>query len=154
MKRVILMLAALLLAVTGAQAAAVCTVTASGVAFGSFNPLPAQSADTTGTIAVNCTGTAGDIVSYTITIDAGLGSFTRRTMVSGTDSLNYNLYRDSGCMERWGDGSPGTYTVSGSITLSSSTGSVSHIVYSRIASGQNTAKAHTYSDNLVVTLTY
>lgn len=154
MKRVILSLAAMLLAITGAQAAAVCTVAASGVAFGAFNPLPGQTADTAGTISVTCSGTAGDSASYTITINSGLGSFGTRKMVSGVDSLTYNLYKDSGCTQVWGDGTGSTSTVTGSIVLTSSSGTNNYVVYSRIASGQNTAKAHAYSDTLVITLTY
>jgi spore coat protein U-like protein len=155
MKRVILSLAVMLLVTAGAQAGtAVCTVSTSGVAFGSFNPLAGQSADTAGTISVTCTGTAGDSASYTITINSGLGSFGTRKMVSGADSLTYNLYKDSGCTQVWGDGTGSTSAVTGSITLTSSSATNNHLVYSRVASGQNTAKAHTYSDNLVVTITY
>jgi spore coat protein U-like protein len=154
MKRVILSLAVMLVA-AGAQAGtAVCTISTSGVAFGSFNPLAGQSADTAGTISVTCTGTAGDSATYTITINSGLGSFGTRKMVSGSDSLSYNLYKDSGCTQVWGDGSGSTSTVTGSITLTSSSATNNHLVYSRIGSGQNTARAHTYADSLVVTLTY
>jgi spore coat protein U-like protein len=154
MKRVILSLVAMLLASTGAQAAAVCTVSTSGVAFGSFNPLAGQSADTTGTISVTCTGTAGDSASYTVTINSGLGSFGSRKMYSGSDSLTYNLYKDSGCTQVWGDGSASTVSLSGSVTLTSSSATNNYVVYSRIASGQRAAKAHTYSDSLLVTVNY
>jgi spore coat protein U-like protein len=132
----------------------VCTVSTSGVAFGSFNPLAGQSADTTGTISVTCTGIAGDSANYTITIASGLGSFTARKMVSGTDNLSYNLYKDSGCTQVWGDGSGSTYTVADSMTLSSPSNTKNYVVYSRIASGQNAAKAHSYSDSPLVTITY
>src|SRR5438045_433836 len=140
MKRVILLLAAMLLAIAGAQAGtAVCTVSTSGVASGSFNPLPGQSADTNGTISVTCTGASGDSANYTITINQGLGSFAARRMVSGAHSLTYNLYKDSGCTQVWGDGSPSTSTVSDSMTLISTSNTTNYVVYSRIASGQKTA---------------
>jgi spore coat protein U-like protein len=133
---------------------AVCTVSTSGVAFGSFNPLPGLSADTNGTIAVTCTGAVSDTATYTITITSGIGSFWARKMVAGSDSLTYNLYRDSGCTQVWGDGTADTSTVSASITLTSTSLTTNYVVYSRIVGGQRTVKAAAYSDNLLVTITY
>ena len=150
-----MLIAALLLACAVATAGnAVCTVSASGVAFGSFNPLPGLSADTNGTIAVTCSGAVSDTASYTITITSGMGSFSARKMVAGGDSLTYNLYRDSGCTQVWGDGTGSTSTVSASVTLTSSSLTTNYVVYSRIAGGQRTVKASAYSDNLLVTITY
>jgi spore coat protein U-like protein len=154
MKRILFSLAAMVLAIAGAQAA-VCTVATSGVAFGSFNPLTGQSADTTGTVSVTCTGLPLTTANYTMTIASGLGSFTARKMVSGSDNLTYNLYKDSAFTQVWGDGSGSTFTVSDSVTIPLSLSiTKNYVVYSRIASGQNTAKAGTYSDNLLVTITY
>jgi len=155
MRRALKWFAAALLASAFAQAAtAVCTVSTSGVAFGSYNPLPGASADTNGTISVTCSGAAGDTAAYAITITAGLGSFSARKMVSGGDSLTYNLYRDSGCTQVWGDGTASTSTVTDSVTLTSSSLTTNYVVYSRIAGGQNTARAHAYSDSLLVTVSY
>ena len=156
MKRVILSLAAMLLASTGAQAACILsTVSTSGVAFGSFNPLPGLSANTTGTISVTCTGLLFSTASYTIAITSGLGTFAARKMVSGPDQLTYNLYRDSAFTQVWGDGSGSTFTVSDTVTIPVTLSiTTNYVVYSRIASGQNAAKAHTYTDSLVVTVTY
>jgi spore coat protein U domain-containing protein, fimbrial subunit CupE1/2/3/6 len=155
MKRVWQSIAALLLAGVAAQAGnAVCTVSTSGVAFGAYNPLPGASADTNGTIAVTCSGTAGDTAAYTITITAGLGSFSARKMLAGTDALTYNMYKDSACTQVWGDGSGGTSITSDSVTLTSSSLTSNYVVYSRIAGGQRTAKANVYSDSLLVTVTY
>ena len=149
------MIAALLLAGMAAQAAnAVCTVSTSGVAFGAYDPSLGQSADTNGTIAVTCSGTAGDTAAYTVTISAGLGSFSARKMLAGGGGLTYNLYKDSACTQVWGDASGGTSVVSDSVTLTSSSLTMNYVVYSRIARGQRTAKANIYSDSLLVTLTY
>ena len=154
MNRVVFWLAAVLFVSGAARAAAVCTVSTSGIAFGSFNPLPGQSADTNGTISVTCTGTPGDSTNYTVTVSQGLGSFAQRKMTSGTDILSYNLYRDSSCTQVWGDGSGSTYSIADTMTLSSTSNSRNYVVYSRIASGQNAAKARIYSDNVLVTITY
>ena len=153
MKRAVLSLAVMLLAAAGARAAVTCSVTGS-VAFGSFNPLPGQSADTAGTISVTCMGNINDSVSYTITINSGNGSFFARKMVSGTHNLTYNLYKDSNCTQVWGDNSSGTYAVADSFTLSSTSNTKNYIVYSRIAPGQNTASAGSYGDNLLINLIY
>lgn len=148
------MIAALLLAGVAAQAAtAVCTVSTSGVAFGGYNPLPGSPADTNGTISVTCSGTAGDTAAYTVTITAGLGSFSARKMQSGVNALSYNLYKDSGFTQVWGDGTSGTSIVSDSVTLTSSSLITNYLVYSKIAGGQQTVKANTYSDSLLVTVT-
>ncbi len=148
-------IAAVMLAAAAAQAgSAVCTVSTSGVAFGVFNPLVGQSADTNGTIAITCRGVVSDKASYTITITSGLGSFSVRKMLAGGDSLAYNLYRDSGCTQIWGDGTGSTSTVSDSVTLNSSSLTTNYVVYSRIAAGQRAATAKAYSDSLVVTITY
>lgn len=148
-------IAALLLWCAFARAGTpVCTVSASGVAFGSYNPLAGTSADTNGTISVTCSGAAGDRAAYAITITAGLGSFSARRMVAGGDSLTYNLYKDSGCTQVWGDGTASTSTVSDSVTLTSSSLTTHYVVYSRIAGGQRTARVHAYSDTLLVTVVY
>ena len=133
---------------------AVCTVATSGVAFGSFNPLPGLSADTNGTIAVTCTGAVSDTANYTITITSGIGSFSTRKMVFGSDSLTYNLFKDSACTQVWGDGTASTSTVRASVTLTSTSLTTNYVVYSRIAGGQRTVRAAAYSDNLLVTITY
>jgi spore coat protein U-like protein len=154
-KRAGLLIAVLMLAGAVATAGnAVCTMSTSGVAFGSFNPLPGLSADTNGTIAVTCTGAVSDTASYTITITSGIGSFSARKMVAGSDSLTYNLYKDSGCTQVWGDGTASTSTVSASVTLTSTSLTTNYVVYSRIAGGQRTVKAAAYSDNLLVTIAY
>ncbi len=144
------------LALSGAAlqaATAVCTISTSGVAFGAYSPLSGASADTNGTIAVTCSGTAGDTAAYTVTITAGLGSFSARKMLSGSDGLIYNLYKDSACTQVWGDGTSGTSIVSDSVTLTASSLTTNYVVYSRIASGQQSAKVNMYSDSLLVTVT-
>jgi spore coat protein U-like protein len=156
MNRLLLSFAAAILASGVAHAgAAVCTVSVSGVSFSSFNPLPGQSAVTNGTITVTCTGNPLDSASYTITIAPGLGSYAGRDMAAGAHGLAYNLYRDSGYTQVWGDGmTAGTFSVSDSVTLSSSSCTKNYIVYARIAGGQKVAPAGAYHDSLLVTISY
>jgi spore coat protein U-like protein len=46
-------------------------------------------------------------------VGSGGGAFTGRTLLSGTNTLTYNLYRDSACSQVWGDGTGATLTVAG-----------------------------------------
>ena len=155
MTRIGAWIVAMLLGSAAAQAGnAVCTVAVSGVAFGSFNPLSGQSAATNGTIAITCSGAASDTASYTIAITSGMGSFSARKLVAGADTLTYNLYKDSGCTQVWGDGTAGTSAVSDSVTLTATSVTTNYVVYSRIAAAQRAAKVNTYADNLLVTITY
>ena len=75
-------------------------------------------------------------------------------MTSGSSNLIHNLYRDSGFTQVWGDSTGGTYSVSDSITLTSTSATKNYVVYGRIAGGQNTDPAGNYSDNLLVDLIY
>lgn len=139
---------------TSIQATPTCTVAASGVAFGGYNPILGQALDTTGMITVTCTGNAGDTANYTITISPGDGSFGSRKMISGGQTLYYNLFLDSSRLYVWGDGTSGTGVVSDSMTLASTSGNKNYVVYSRILSGQPLVTAQTYGDSVLVSLSY
>lgn len=154
MNRILCCYGAILMGSIAMHATPVCSVSTSGIAFGSYNSLSGQSATSSGTISVTCTGNPGDSATYTITIAAGAGSYSTRTMAAGAHSLVYNLYKDSGCTQVWGDNSNGTYSVTDSITLSSSSDTKNYVVYGRIAGSQNSAAAGSYSDNLLITITY
>jgi spore coat protein U-like protein len=137
-----------------ASGAAVCTVSATGVAFGSYNPLPGREADTAGTIAVTCMGTIGDSVSYQITISPGRGSYQSRQMTSANRALHYNLFIDPARSQVWGDGRAGTGMVADSFRLTAPSVTKTYVVYSRILGSQKQLMARTYLDDLTVTLLY
>jgi spore coat protein U-like protein len=129
--------------------ALVCTVSSSGLSFGSFNPLIANTADSTGTITVSCLLLA----SYSIALSPGSsGTYTSRHMANGSNHLEYNLYRDAGYSQIWGNGTGGSYTVNDSILI---IGAKNHTVYGRIPlSTQRGAMVGSYSDSITVTVTY
>jgi spore coat protein U-like protein len=121
-----------LMMASGAQAAS-CQVSASAVSFGSFSPLTLDFVVSTGSITVNCT----DVASYAIALSAGNGTYSLRSMFSGSHTLDYNLYRDAAHQQVWGDGvadnfvvtaanpvngQPYVHTVYGSISLITSRG--------------------------------
>lgn len=132
---------------------ATCTVSATTVAFGSYNPFNASNTDSTGTISVACSG-LGVLVNYTIKLSTGgSGSYSPRRMSSGGNTLNYNLYTTSGRTTTWGDGTGGTGTISDGYTLSIGTTTRPYTVYGRVPALQN-VRSGAYTDTITVTVDY
>jgi spore coat protein U-like protein len=144
-------------------AAAGCTISSSGLAFGAYQPLTfpgrlASSAVTSNaTISVACSGivTGGQ---YTITLGPSLaGSGDRistRAMsnpAGGPDML-FNVYLDPAFTTVWGDGMAAGTVVSG--TLPPGDSNQQHTVYGRIPGGQNALWAGQFSGPLTMTINY
>ena len=124
--------------------AAACTITATGVAFGTYDPKSSAPTSGFGTISLDCHPSAKPLIA----LGAGLGgSLLQRRMRNGASGLMYNLYTDAGFSTVWGDGTGGTIAVSAPKKTSSFT------VYGQIPPGQNVA-AGTYSDVLVITVVF
>lgn len=132
-----------------------CTIDASGgVAFGTYDPVSANSAtgidldNSSSTISTTCTtGSAA-----TITLGQGANADTGSTdsaplrqMISGADLLSYNLYTDSAGGTVW-DNVTGV-----DVTGTGAADSVN--VYGRIPKGQN-VPVGSYSDTVVATVTF
>src|SRR5689334_22391696 len=92
--------AALFLALAAPRAAeAACTISAgAAVSFGNYDWTVATPTDTVGTMTYTCTTTALVFLST-----GSSGSYTTRTMLSGANVLNYNLYTDAARTQVWGD---------------------------------------------------
>jgi spore coat protein U-like protein len=129
---------------------ATCTVSSSGVAFGNYDTLSGAPVDSSGTITVSCTGTSGEVVNARLSTTA-----VAHSMPGPSSALAYQLYLDAARTQIWGDGTSGTSTINGTLTVGSN-GSVtqSFYVYGRVASGQQSGQAGSYLDTLVVTLTW
>jgi len=134
-------------------AIAVCSVSSTGTAFGTYDTLSGSAKDVVGTISVTCTGSIGDAVSYNIALSPGNGNFISRDMQAGGTQLQYNLYSDGAHLSIWGDGTGGTSTVSDNYTLPASTSTRTYTVYGEIP-GQTGPVAGSYLDTVVITLTY
>jgi spore coat protein U-like protein len=134
-----------------------CTVTATGVNFGVYNPLSTTADTATGTYLVTCTasGNGSATVSGTLSLSSGLsGKFATRTLVSGANILNYNIYMTPTYQQILGDGTAGTYQESASGTVTS--GQVYQVggsFYGQIPAGQEVPPGG-YSDTIVVTVAY
>jgi len=132
-----------------------CSVAATAVGFGTYDPLAATALSSTGTVTVTCSGTALLTVPVTVSLNAGMwGTFAARSAASGASRLGYNLYRDPAETQIWGDGSSGTSTVALSVfILVIGTGSSSATVYGLVPNGQDVAPG-TYTDTITATVSY
>ena len=130
-------------------AATTCTITANAsMAFGTYDVYATADLTSSTTVTYLCKGFgAHDTAQIGISTGAG-GSFTPRTMSSGANSLDYNLYQDAACTTIWGDGTGG----SSLMTVAQRT-MVSVPVFGRIPALQD-AVVGAYSDSVVVTIYY
>ena len=140
------------------QAAATCTVSAVGPAFGVYNPLNPAPTLSNGTVTVTCQYVSGGTTTVTLvsSYSAGSsGSFASRTMLSGPNRLNYNLYFDAAFTQIRGDGTGGSQTGGASLTVSSGsrTATATGTLYGRMPASQN-AVPGSYLDTITVTITY
>ncbi len=126
-----------------------CAVTATNLAFGNYNPASATALDGTSAVAVSCT--SGTTFTTALNIGTGGGSFATRTMISGVDTLDYNLFTSAARTTIWGDGTAGTSTVPG--TGTGLLTPVNLTVHGRIPAGQDRPTG-VYTSLITVTVTF
>jgi len=141
-----LALAALLFAAAlpgAARAASSCNILAAGaVAFGTYQWTDPAPTDSVGTISYNCNSDA------LVALSAGnSGTANQRTLASGTNTLEYNLYTDAARIQIWGD------VITGGGVQIARSGRSDLSVYGRIPPGQNVASG-TYTDTVTVTFVF
>jgi spore coat protein U-like protein len=129
-----------------AQAAS-CAVSATPIAFGTYNPFIATPLDGTGTVGVKCTGQA--LVTAQLS-PGGSGNQMARRMQNGSAFLSYQIYTDALRLIVWGDGIVGTGTLTGAVQ-----GNVQRIftMYGRLPARQN-ASVGSYVDTLIITVNF
>jgi spore coat protein U-like protein len=154
--------AAALLAAASAQAAttttsfnvtaevrSACNVNATALNFGIYDPSTGTSLAGNSTVNVSCTRTT----PFTVALNAGnTGSFTNRLMVSGANTLQYNLYTTAALTTVWGNGTAATATNSGAGTGVSTP--VAFTVYGSIPSQPTAVPGTGYTDTVTVTVNY
>ncbi len=87
---------------------------------------------------------------YNVRLDAGTGTGTivTRTMENGGVAVNYNMYRDAGRTQNWGE------TDAVDTVDAAGTGAVVvHTIYGRVPA-QATPVPNTYTDTVTVTVNY
>lgn len=146
-------------AITPAEAAChqnsvcICTVSASGVNFGNYNPVDPTNLDSAGAIEVYCTQSQPRPLSFDINLSTGgSGSYAVRTMTGPGSQLQYNLYHDAARAMIWGNGTGGSTDV----TLSYNGQRIvdeTVSVYGRVFSGQSPPPG-AYADTIIVTVVY
>ena len=132
-----------------ATVAANCTISTTALAFGSVDTISASAVDGTGGVNIVCTNGS----SWTASANAGTGSgatLGTRRMTSGSNTLAYSLYTDSGRTTVWGDGSTGTSTIANTGTGTTQ----AFTIYGRVPAGQTSVPAGSYADTVSVTVTY
>jgi spore coat protein U domain-containing protein, fimbrial subunit CupE1/2/3/6 len=123
-----------------------CSVNASTLNFGAVGVLR-SAVNGTSSVTVTCT----NALPYTIALDGGLSGATnptQRVMSQAAQQITYGLYRDSARAQPWGD-SVGTNTAAGTGSGLAQT----LTVYGRVPA-QTTPAPGTYSDTVVVTISY
>jgi spore coat protein U-like protein len=126
---------------------AMCTVSASPLNFGAVGLLNVNH-DATSSLSVVCTRDANYAISLGSGLNDGGAGVGSRRMKSGSETIGYQLYRDSDRALVWGD-SAGVNTKAASGTG----GTDNHFVYGRVPP-QSTPSPGTYTDTVVVTVTY
>ena len=159
--KIALLLATTILGLAAAQAAAAssqtsnisasanvstaCTMDSSALAFGEvalIGPTPGIA-----TINVTCTGGG----AYTVGLGNGLHNVAaQRNLVSGSNILAYDLFKESAHATRWGDAGAGLVSGVGTALEQSLT------VYGQVTTGQVIVSGNgaPYTDTVLVTLTY
>jgi spore coat protein U domain-containing protein, fimbrial subunit CupE1/2/3/6 len=143
-------------------AAVTCSISSSGVSFGPYDVFASGAVNANGTITVTCSLDPTDqgaqkITPYQLSLSTGSSNtFAQRTMKSGTNGLDYNLYTSNAYSTVWGDGTGSTSIQTGSIMVNGGHPSASNqfTVYGRIPALQDAAVASDYRDNVTVTLLY
>ncbi|BCH28968.1 hypothetical protein MesoLjLc_08980 [Mesorhizobium sp. L-8-10] len=121
-----------------------CLVTAQNIDFGNHGVLSSQ-VDAASGLGVTCTqGTA-----YTVGLNNGVtgtGPMARR-MTKGAEAVVYGLYKDTGRTQPWGNSG-------GELVPGTGSGATQNLpVYGRVPA-QTTPSPGTYTDTVVVTVTY
>ena len=135
----------LLVLLVTARAEADCTISTTSVAFGSYDVFSATPRDATGTVQIDCAPRE----NIQVTLSPGSSSgFNPRTLRSGSNILTYNLFRNAGHTQIWGDGSAGTSTSSANNVRNTTL-----TVYGRVPAAQDAAVGN-YADTIVATVIF
>ncbi|TIN21147.1 MAG: spore coat U domain-containing protein [Mesorhizobium sp.] len=127
-----------------------CSFGVSNMNFGSVDTLSGNQTNSTATINMNCSGIVGQRILICAHLAAGTGgasSATARRMLSGANSLNYQLYSDSARSVVWGSyawayaSRPPALALTPN-ALGSATGTAT--IYGAVVGGQGTVPPATY----------
>lgn len=129
--------------------AAACTVNATNLSFGTYNPASGAALTGNSTISVFCT--SGTTYTVALNVGTGGGTFATRKMANGANLMNFNLYTSAALTAIWGDGTATTATVPGTGAGVLTANPV--VVYGNIPINQDLPTG-TYTSTITVTVNY
>lgn len=123
----------------GALHAQTCTATPSNLDFGSVNPITGAAVARSGTINVTCNWTLISLAPNAL-VCLNLSNTTTRVLSNGGNTMQYDLYQDSGHTQSWGSSFTGGTPLSVSIAkpLLGTSASATVNFYGQIGAGQTT----------------
>jgi spore coat protein U-like protein len=133
-----------------------CSAAPTNHAFGAYDTITPTAGTSSIIVTCNHNGQAFTF-NYTIALSSGSGSYATRQMTGAGDTLNFNHYTSLAHTTVWGDGTAGTATVSGTLSVpqggAGTNASQTHTVYGLIGAPQNvTATAYATASPITVTL--
>ncbi|HSQ05622.1 MAG TPA: spore coat protein U domain-containing protein [Burkholderiales bacterium] len=160
---ILALICAMTLSRHASAASITCTASNTTINFGAYPVLSGTVLDGVGSFTVTCVNSFASTATVTYTAKLPASSTLRQLAPpSGTDRLSYALYVDSARTQAWGDGSGGTFTISGTVTVArnSSVTDTAKTFYGRISPGGQDVSAvspgpspTTYSQALTITVT-
>jgi spore coat protein U-like protein len=123
-----------------------CTVLPGTLVFGNYNPTSGSPLDVDGSFTVTCTTGTAPVVGL------GLGlnpTGSTRRMINGLQYLTYEIYKETGRSNVWGDSGGATVTLSAAASILPQTINV----YGRVPANQS-ATVGAYVDTVAITLTF
>lgn len=139
MRWLTLLLLAGALAWCGTARAQTCTATPSNLDFGNVNPIAGAAVARSGTINVTCNWTLISLAPNAL-VCLNLSTAVTRVLSNGSNTMQYDLYRDAGNSQQWGSSFTGSTPLSVSIAkpLLGTSASTTVNFYGQIAAGQTT----------------
>ncbi len=139
--------------------AATCSVVSATLSFGQYDGLSASPRLASGVVHVTCTKdpllTVESLTLKLQLLSSTTNSTGLRVIGAAASTLPFDIFIDLLRTQRWGDGSQGTFTISGTTTLSTALPSTTtgFPVYGRVPPGV-AAPSGSYSGLFNISLTY
>jgi spore coat protein U-like protein len=92
-----------------------CSVSATNVTFGVYDPLSVTGLSSTGSVTATCLNVLPTPITIALSTGSS-GSYAARRMQSGANTLTYNLYLNAAETQIWGDGTGGSVIDNATIT--------------------------------------
>lgn len=127
-----------------------CTITFNDIDHGTATSLAAD--NDAASAGDNITCTFADNYAISLNVGTGGGTLGTRNLTNGTDTLDFNVYRDASHTEVLGDGTGGTFQFTGVSTGGNTADPL--VVYSRVDGGQTGKTEGTYASTITATATF